>query len=356
MSGCSLGAILKVVYSREHEKHAARAELKDGAFIPARETPSRAHTIKACLEARHFGDFCAPHAEPRAAIAAIHAPDYLEFLENLWPRWCAFKQSSDPGDAFPFVFPARTETRPHRPASLGGQLGYYSFDIGSPFTAGAFDAAFSGAACALSAQQHVTAGAPAAFSLSRPPGHHAYADAYGGYCFLNNAAIAAQGFLADGASRVAILDVDYHHGNGTQAIFYDRADVLFISIHADPAFEYPYFAGAKDEIGSGAGEGANVNLPLPQGTGWDAYGEALEEACRILTAFGPDGFVLSLGADIYRGDPLSTFDLDSGDFTRLGRRLGRLRLPTAILLEGGYAVEELGTNIHNALAGFLDEC
>lgn len=192
----------------------------------------------------------------------------------------------------------------------------------------------------------------AAFGLCRPPGHHAGADFFGGYCFLNNAAIAAEWLRDNGAGRVAILDVDYHHGNGTQSIFYDRSDVMFLSIHADPMDEYPYFLGHADETGARAGTGFNQNWPLPLGTGWQEYAPALDDACRWITVFKPDVVVVSLGLDCFEEDPISGFKFTSEDFLRLGQTLSRTGLPALFLMEGGYAVGALGTNCVNVLEGF----
>src|SRR5215218_4171798 len=232
-------------------------------------------------------------------------------------------------------------------------MGYYSFDAGTPLTAGTWRAAQSSADVALTAARLLAEGAhPAVFALCRPPGHHAAADLYGGYCFLNNAAIAAQYLIDGGAERVAILDVDYHHGNGTQAIFYDRSDVLFVSLHAHPSVEFPYFLGWPDETGAGAGEGFNRNYALPVGTAFPAWREALEDALRSIAGYGPDVLVVSLGVDTYRGDPISQFLLASDDFTAYGGLIARLGLPTLFVMEGGYAVEAIGLNTVNVLTGF----
>jgi len=178
-------------------------------------------------------------------------------------------------------------------------------------------------------------------------------DLYGGYCFFNNAAIAVKALLGKaGAERVAILDVDYHHGNGTQAIFYGRGDVLFVSLHADPAQEYPYFLGYADETGEGKGEGANRNFPMPWGTEWPSYLESLEKGLAIIRDFGPDTIVVSLGVDTFEEDPISRFRLKSDDYLRLGEKIGRLSLPTLFIMEGGYAVEQIGINVVNLLTGF----
>lgn len=192
----------------------------------------------------------------------------------------------------------------------------------------------------------------AVFSLCRPPGHHAGTDFYGGYCFVNNAAIAAQYLRDNGAARVAILDVDYHHGNGTQAIFYDRADVSYVSIHADPSTDFPYFLGYADETGAGAGEGYNHNLPLPRGTGWEVYQEALEAALGTVAALRPDALVVSLGVDTFDGDPLSGFRLTTSDLARLGQRIAAAGLPSLLVFEGGYALDALGANVVSFLTGY----
>jgi acetoin utilization deacetylase AcuC-like enzyme len=238
------------------------------------------------------------------------------------------------------------------PTSLLGQLGYYSFDAGAPITAGTWQAVYSAAQVALTAQAAVENGARSAFALCRPPGHHAASDVMGGYCYLNNAAIAAQAFLDQGRQKVAILDVDYHHGNGTQSIFYSRNDVLFTSIHGHPEAEFPFFLGYADEHGEGPGEGFNFNYPLAAGSDWDHWSAALEQACTQIEAYTPDVLVISLGVDTFKDDPISTFKLDSPDYLRMGERIARLGLPTLFVMEGGYAVEEIGINAVNVLEGF----
>ena len=195
-------------------------------------------------------------------------------------------------------------------------------------------------------------GERAAFALCRPPGHHAAAAAMGGYCYLNNAAIAVQALRDLGVARVAVLDVDYHHGNGTQSIFYDRADVFFVSLHGDPRVEYPYFLGHADERGSGTGLGCNLNLPLPLGTAWSGYGPALDGACQAIATYGPEVLVVSLGVDTFEADPISKFKLTSDDYLRIGRRIASLRRPTLFVFEGGYAVDAVGVNAVNVLQGF----
>ena len=215
-----------------------------------------------------------------------------------------------------------------------------------------WEALQAGADVACTAAQLLVQGEPSAFALTRPPGHHAAAAAMGGYCYVNNAAVAAQ-YLADhGCPRVAIIDVDYHHGNGTQQIFEARGDVLFLSIHADPVTEYPYFLGYADERGTGAGEGATHNYPLPFGTTWDGYAEALAAACGVIRAWGPDAIVVSLGVDTYEHDPISEFKLTKGDYPRMGEALASLGRPTMFVMEGGYAVDDIGVNAVSVLTGF----
>jgi acetoin utilization deacetylase AcuC-like enzyme len=198
----------------------------------------------------------------------------------------------------------------------------------------------------------VLAGESAAFALCRPPGHHAGADYLAGYCYLNNAAVAAEAARAVGVTRVAILDIDYHHGNGTQDIFLERGDIFFASIHADPRTDYPFFWGHPDEAGTGEGEGATLNLPLPRGTGRRDYETALDRALEAVAAFGPDLLICSFGADTFAGDPICSFALETGDYAPVARRIAGLGLPTVVVMEGGYAVDALGTNVAAFLSGF----
>ena len=231
-------------------------------------------------------------------------------------------------------------------------MGYYAFDAGTPIVEGTWDAAFAAAQCAMTAAALVAEGERSAYALCRPPGHHAGRSVYGGYCFLNNAALAAQQLRERGFGKVALFDVDYHHGNGTQDIFWERDDVLFVSIHGTPETEYPYFLGYADERGAGAGEGFTLNLPLPRGTGWDTYDAALDTALQRIADFGADALVVSLGVDIYEGDPISAFKLGAERFPQLGSRLASLGLPTVLVQEGGYAVREIGTNVAGVLGAF----
>ncbi|HBP0073556.1 acetylpolyamine amidohydrolase AphA [Pseudomonas aeruginosa] len=338
------------VYSDDHRLHFGQSELVDGKLQPCFEMPSRADTVLARVKSQNLGEVIAPKDFGREPLLRIHDAAYLDFLQGAWARWTAEGHS---GDLVSTTFPGRRLRRDGPiPTALMGELGYYSFDTEAPITAGTWQAIYSSAQVALTAQEHMRQGAHSAFALCRPPGHHAGGDFMGGYCFLNNAAIATQAFLDQGARRVAVLDVDYHHGNGTQDIFYRRDDVLFASIHGDPRVEYPYFLGYADERGEGAGEGCNHNYPLAHGSGWDLWSAALDDACVRIAGYAPDALVISLGVDTYKEDPISQFRLDSPDYLRMGERIARLGLPTLFVMEGGYAVEAIGINAVNVLQGY----
>ncbi len=251
-----------------------------------------------------------------------------------------------------FTWPAQGMRRDVAPRDIDGMLGFYSFDAGATFVEGTWEAVRASHDVALTAAALVQGGARAAFALCRPPGHHAGRRMMGGYCFINNAAVAAQWLRDQGAARVSVLDIDYHHGNGTQEIFEARGDVQVVNIHADPMVEYPYYLGHADERGTGAGEGANLNLPLPQGTGFAAWRAALEVGCAAVADFAPDALVVSLGVDTFHGDPISAFRLDTPDYPVIGAGIRDLGLPTVFVMEGGYAVEEIGVNAVGVLTGF----
>ena len=339
---------MRTVYSETHRLQDGKAELIDGKLLPCFEMPRRADLILAEVKARNLGEVIGPKAFGSEPLARVHDARYLAFLATAWDAWVA---AHGHHDALPLVWPIRHH-RAIEPETIDGRLSYFSMDAGTPLTAGTWEAATGSADVALAAAEMVAGGEPAAFALCRPPGHHSGPDYLGGYCFLNNAAIAAQWLRDQGAGRVAILDVDYHHGNGTQAIFDDRADVLFLSLHADPAQEYPYFLGYADETGTGAGEGFTRNYPMRHGTGFDRWGEALDDALGWVRGYAPDALVVSLGVDAFKDDPISKFKLESADFTTTGRRIGALRLPTLFVMEGGYAVEPIGVNAVNVLEGF----
>ncbi|NCT85165.1 MAG: histone deacetylase family protein [Comamonadaceae bacterium] len=340
---------MKTVYNAAHAAHAATHEIFRGRLVPAFEIPARADYILQAVQGAGLGEVLAPVDHGRAPLERVHTPRYLRFVEGAHAEWQA---AGGEGDAFPAVWPVRTLRSDVEPESFAGRMGLYSMDSGTPLTAGSWAAAYAGAQASLTALDLVLAGQRSAYCLTRPPGHHAGADFFGGYCFINNAAVAAQAARDAGLARVAILDVDYHHGNGTQAIFYDRADVFFASVHGDPRTEYPFFLGHADETGSGAGAGFNANFPLPPGVANEDWFAALEQALTRLAAYRPELLIVSLGVDTYGGDPISHFKFDQPEFRALGRRLAAFGAPTLFLQEGGYATEAIGHNVVAVLQGF----
>lgn len=336
------------VYSPDHQLHHA-SELKDGKVSPCFEMPQRAEIVLARSLQVGLGDIVAPQAFGPERYARVHSERYVRFLQQAWGEWQALGHQHD---ALPLVWPVRDLRSDIEPEHIDGKLGFYAMDAGVAITAGTWQAVSSSANLALTGASLLHGGQRSAFALCRPPGHHAAAEYMGGYCYLNNAAIAAQWSRDNGSQRVAVLDVDFHHGNGTQSIFYDRDDVLFVSLHGDPRRSYPYFSGLRDETGRGAGLGFNLNYPLPHGTSWDAYSEALQHACGQLRQFRPDLLVVSLGVDTYEGDPISHFRLTSADFSRIGVAIAAVGVPTLFVMEGGYMVDEIGINAVNVLQGF----
>lgn len=331
--------------------HAPEFEIFRGDKVACHETPVRADTIENRLTERGHV-LQAAHTDSRAVLPLVHTHRYLHFLESAWQDWLALSPGNADLQPFPSVWPVRTLRSDREPENFTARLGLYSMDNGCSVVAGTWQAAKAGADVAASAAALMLAGHKAVFCCTRPPGHHAGADFMGGYCFINNAAVAAQTLLNGGAQKVAVLDVDYHHGNGTQSIFYARSDVLFVSIHGDPLTEYPFYLGHADEQGAAAGLGFNLNLPLPAGSSAAAWFAALDTACARIADGGVDTLVVSLGLDTFAGDPISKFLLQSNDFTRLGKRLASLGLPTIFVLEGGYAAAQLAVNAVNVLEGF----
>jgi acetoin utilization deacetylase AcuC-like enzyme len=336
------------VFSAEHALRNARTELYGGELVPPHECPRRAEIVLERVRSAGLGAVIAPTQHGLAPVLRVHDERFVEFLASAWTDWVA---AGLKGEAIPDCWPARRMAQ-RCPNGITGKLGFYAMAGETSISAGSWEAARAAADVALSAAAQLTRGAPAAFALCRPPGHHAARDLYGGYCFLNNAAIAAQSLLDQGAARVAVLDVDFHHGNGTQDIFYERADVLYVSLHGDPAEAFPYFSGYADETGAGAGAGYTLNLPMPRATAFPVWAEALGVALERVRRFGADALIVSLGVDTFVGDPISFFKLESDDFTRYGRMIGAAKLPTLFVFEGGYAVADVGINTVNVLTGF----
>jgi acetoin utilization deacetylase AcuC-like enzyme len=333
---------MRTFFDRRQLAHAPAQELHNGAFVPYAEHPGRAESILAVIGAV---EPVVDHGE--APLRAVHSEDYLAFLWSAFNDWRA---AGRPGDAAGYAWPV-ARRRPLTLERIDAKLGLYSFDATSPIAEGTWDAVYWSAQTALTALDAVLGGERSAFAFCRPPGHHCGADYLGGYCYLNNAAIAAEAAVAAGR-RVAILDLDYHHGNGTQDIFYERGDVPVVSIHADPRTDYPFFWGHADETGEGEGEGANLNLPLPRGTTAEEYLPVLDRALERVAGHRPDLLVLSFGADTYEADPISHFRISTADYATLARRVASLGVPTLIVMEGGYAVDRLGANVAEFLSGF----
>ena len=334
---------MRIFWDDRQLRHAPAQELHNGAFAAYAEHPGRADAmVRAVGKVEGSGD----HGE--APLLRVHPRAYLDFLKSAFADWRA---AGRPGDASGYVWPV-VGRRPLDLDRIDARLGQYSMDASTPIAEGTWESAYWAAQTALTGLDAVLAGERSAFALCRPPGHHAGADYMGGYCYLNNAAIAAEAARSAGMGRVAILDVDYHHGNGTQDIFLERGDVFFASIHADPRTDFPFFWGHAEERGSGEGEGATLNLPLPRGTRMRDYEPALDRALEAIAGFGAGLLICSFGADTFAGDPICSFALETADYAPVARRIASLALPTLIVMEGGYAVDALGANVAAFLSGF----
>jgi len=336
-----------IVASEAHRAHHPREPILDaGRLIDPPEVPERVDRILAAIADVRLGMPTAPNAFGRDPILRVHPAEYLDFLEHAHARWRQTTGREAESEAVAYARAIRDQPMVELESILA-QLGWYSHDT-DPILEGTNAAALAAVDVTLTAWEAVAGGnARVAYALARPPGHHAATDSYAGYCYLNNVAIAAQAWTDRGA-RVAVIDVDYHHGNGTQQIFYDRDDVLFVSLHADPAFEYPFFLGFANERGWGAGEDCTRNFPLPAGTEWAAYADALTAALAIVRKFAPDAVIVSLGVDTALEDP-DSFRLVADDYPRIGAAIGALDRPTLVVQEGGYCLDVLGRNVVGVL-------
>ena len=341
---------MKVFYSEEHRKHMPPFEVFDGGLrTPYLENTDRMDRILEALQEAGWADLREPRDFGLAPIHAVHDREYIDFLASCWTEWLA-SEARDKSVLLPATFALRRY--PQKPTGLLGRAGYYLMDLSACIVEGTYPAALASANCALSAAESVSDGERAAFALCRPPGHHAGKDYAGGYCFINNASVAAHWLAARG--KVALFDIDYHCGNGTQDIFYDRNDVLTISIHADPHFEYPHFWGFAGETGSGPGRGFHRNFPLEKGTDEAHYLSVVDEALRLIRQFEPKFLVVSAGMDIYADDPLGTIKVSTEGIGKIGKRIESLDLPTIVVMEGGYANQVLGRNVVVFLGNFQD--
>ncbi len=337
---------MKAILDPVQTQHDPQNFLVAGVKKPSPEQPERVMRLRAGAEAAGC-IFQTPGDAGLGPIAAIHTPEYLRFLQAIHARW------QDLPGAAPEVIPnvhARARCDSY-PASPVGQAGYHQGDTACPIGAQTWGAAYASAQTAITGADLIAAGTGAVYALSRPPGHHAYSDMAGGFCFLNNSAIAAQRLRNKGL-RPAILDVDVHHGNGTQDIFYARGDVLTVSIHADPAGFYPFFWGHTAERGVGAGLGYNLNLPLPMGSGDAMFLEALDTAQTRIADFGADVLVVALGLDTHESDPFRAMTVTTDGFEQIGATLARPGLPVLFVQEGGYLSAHLGPNLTRVLEGY----
>jgi acetoin utilization deacetylase AcuC-like enzyme len=340
---------MKIVYSDKHASHDPQTFFIRGVKQRSAEQPERAtRLLSAAKGAGH--EVQAPKTYGSAPAAAVHTPQYLDFLQTIARDWAKLPNAS--AEVVPNVHPARYPAT--YPQALVGRAGWHQVDLACPIGPGTWDAALAASEVATTATDLVLVGERQAYALCRPPGHHAYADMAGGFCFLNNTAIAAQRLLSR-HQRVAVLDVDVHHGNGTQGIFYARADVLTVSIHADPANYYPYFWGYAHESGEGAGKGFNLNLPQPLGSPDAPWLAAGDKALARIREFSPTALVVALGLDASESDPLQGLKITGTGFHAMAMKIASLGLPTVLVQEGGYLSDDLGRNLVRFLAGFEED-
>ena len=345
---------MRAFASPKHRLHDPEQELESSAFQAPFENPQRAELIRAALVDHGGFEVVEPVEWGTAPIEAVHDPGLVRFLHSAWEEYQ--RQVGPIHDVVPDVFAmpglrAGMGDGPGEPSQVSARLGWWCYETTTPITAGTFEAARSAVDVALSATTAVLDGEPVAYGLCRPPGHHAAMSLYGGYCFFNNAAIAANHVASTTGSRVAVLDVDYHHGNGTQQIFYERDDIAFVSLHGDPCRAYPYHTGYRDEIGAGRGRGSTTNLPLAAGTDDAAYLAALDEALDAVDQFDPSVVVVSLGLDTFGGDPICDLALTTDGFHQCGAAVAARHRPLVVLQEGGYAGDALGANAVAWLTG-----
>ncbi|MEZ5834594.1 MAG: histone deacetylase family protein [Geminicoccaceae bacterium] len=337
---------MKAVFDDRQRVHDPKHFMANGVILPNPEQPARIDVLKAGAQAAGC-TLESPRDAGLGPLAALHTAEYLAFLENIYTRWRRIPNAG--AEVIPNIHPARRSDS--YPKSAVGQAGYHQADTACPIAEGTWQAAYWSAQTAISGADLVAGGERGVYALSRPPGHHAFGDLAGGFCFLNNSGIAAERLRAAGL-RPAIVDVDVHHGNGTQGIFYNRDDVLTVSIHADPARFYPFFWGHAHERGEGRGLGYNLNLPLARGTADGTYLETLAVALDRAAKFGADVLVIALGLDASVDDPFQGLAVTRDGFTRIGAAIARTRLPVLFVQEGGYLSDSLGENLTCTLSGF----
>ncbi|PKR49688.1 histone deacetylase family protein [Thalassospira marina] len=403
---------MRVFFNARHDAHDVKSEFYHGHTIPPLDDPRRMGIIRDALAHKIAARLVEPVDHGMAPIRAVHDARYLHFLSHAWLDW---QKAGYDGAAIPAIWPAlprqagdtnlyhldfknidgaanlrggdaangqvqesgspkhaqeqlseaasasyaasapARNMAPAEDAHIVKRLGYYAYAIDTPIGEGSWQAAYWGAQSAISAANALLDDGEAAFCLSRPAGHHAHEARYGGYCLLNNAAIAAQHMRAKGVGRIAILDIDQDHGDGTQQIFYQRGDVLTVSIHASPDTHFPYFTGYAHEQGEGGGYGANLNLPLADGTGFAGFGAAMEQAAAKIASFNADMLIVSLGVNAHEFEPFGRLGLMTSDYEKIGARIAQIGLGTLFVMEGGYAHDVIGQNVAAVLAGFLGD-
>src|SRR5688572_25516282 len=343
---------MQVVYSPNHLAHDIDTETFMGVGIPAYEDAERAEKIRAALEADGGFTLNPPTEHGEGPITAVHDAGLVRFLETAWtelrsqgiPRAFLSADTYPNRAMFDGMSPETIERLLQEPRHVGGRAGFWGLDSAAPLVAGTYGAARTAVDVALTTVDLVLGGESAAYGLCRPPGHHAARAMYGGYCFFNNAAIAAEAITGATGERVAILDVDFHHGNGTQQIFWRRGDIRYVSIHGDPDRQYPYFLGRADETGEGDGAGENLNIPLRAGATNADYLQATDRSLEAIAAVPGSVVVVSLGFDTYGLDPIGDFALTTDVYHEVGRRVAALGRRLVILQEGGYHRPSLGEN------------
>jgi acetoin utilization deacetylase AcuC-like enzyme/GNAT superfamily N-acetyltransferase len=326
--------LIPLVYNNQHIIH----HVQEKGYV---ESPVRVETMLSALNKTGLFNIIPERYFAEHHITAVHNRGFVDYLQKV----CSVIPEKE--SVYPYVFPIRNNTRP--PKELPMRAGYYCIDTFTPLNKNAYHAARNAVNCALTAAQAILDGSYLAYALVRPPGHHAEQNVFGGFCYFNSMAIAAHYLSRHG--RVAILDIDYHHGNGQQNIFYKRNDVLTISIHGHPRFAYPFFSGFSEECGEEEGEGFNINFPLPENVSTDKYIDTLKRAVQKINTFNPKFLVVALGLDTARGDPTGTWMLDADDFNKIGRILGDLPFSTLFVQEGGYKTKTIGKNVRAFFKG-----
>jgi len=304
---------MKIVYDSLHSNYRPTKEIDNGRFIENPEKPERIDAIKEAMILHGFDNLTPPGKFPANYVYMVHEESYVEWLK------------------------AKSSSTPENEEYILEVFGYdMCFDTGTPILHNTFETAKRAVDVTLTAASIVESGTDTVYALVRPPGHHATRNLCGGYCYFNNAAIAANYLIKRGTDRIVILDLDFHHGNGTQEIFYNTDLVYYISIHGDPKIFYPWISGKESEVGEGPGEGFNLNLPLPPHANWERYSEALSYAVREIRDYYPDVLIVSLGFDTHKEDPVGKFDLEDEDYARIAKQISKLKLPTLVVQEGGY--------------------